>query len=349
MQVNWVMGPSCQDMDWAGAQGDQVPLPNQSHDQQSLLGLTPMSLIHIYRHSSDILLSLQVRPNNALSLNLYPYLLVSIMKLRWKMEVLVHLVVTVVLSLLSHPLPFSIKFSVPWMSLPIYPIMNFGSEGGGGGGGTVFPLPGSFPWAGGPRGKPRRGMMRRAVFSDLQRKGLEKRFQIQKYISKPDRKKLAEKLGLKDSQVKNHLGFLSLSYSITRLFMNGILRVSISWNCSISPLLLSFIQVLAQVGIKRGNICIAPHWERISCRILSGQSRVSFNQSKNRNHTHNQHSLSPKRKEEGKGNQNPARLRMRPTNSIHTPTAELELPPNTFSLQNNSKSLPFHYKHHLIH
>ncbi|XP_015586356.1 uncharacterized protein LOC107263546 [Cephus cinctus] len=59
-----------------------------------------------------------------------------------------------------------------------------------------------FPWAGSARGKPRRGMMRRAVFSDLQRRGLEKRFQIQKYISKPDRKKLAEKLGLKDSQVK---------------------------------------------------------------------------------------------------------------------------------------------------
>ncbi|KAK6633666.1 hypothetical protein RUM44_004273 [Polyplax serrata] len=65
---------------------------------------------------------------------------------------------------------------------------------------TVFPLPGTFPWASTSRGKPRRGMMRRAVFSDLQRKGLEKRFQIQKYISKPDRKKLAEKLGLKDSQ-----------------------------------------------------------------------------------------------------------------------------------------------------
>jgi hypothetical protein len=46
-------------------------------------------------------------------------------------------------------------------------------------------------------------MMRRAVFSDLQRKGLEKRFQIQKYISKPDRKKLAEKLGLKDSQASS--------------------------------------------------------------------------------------------------------------------------------------------------
>lgn len=51
------------------------------------------------------------------------------------------------------------------------------------------------------RGKPRRGMMRRAVFSDAQRQGLEKRFQVQKYISKPDRKKLAEELGLKDSQV----------------------------------------------------------------------------------------------------------------------------------------------------
>ena len=53
-------------------------------------------------------------------------------------------------------------------------------------------------------GKPRRGMLRRAVFSDYQRKGLEKRFQIQKYISKPDRKKLAEKLGLKDSQVSTY-------------------------------------------------------------------------------------------------------------------------------------------------
>ncbi|XP_014827876.1 PREDICTED: homeobox protein DBX1-B-like [Poecilia mexicana] len=45
-------------------------------------------------------------------------------------------------------------------------------------------------------------MLRRAVFSDLQRKALERTFQKQKYISKPDRKKLASKLGLKDSQVK---------------------------------------------------------------------------------------------------------------------------------------------------
>lgn len=60
----------------------------------------------------------------------------------------------------------------------------------------------AFPWTVAARGKPRRGMMRRAVFSDSQRVGLEKRFQLQKYISKPDRKKLAEKLGLRDSQVK---------------------------------------------------------------------------------------------------------------------------------------------------
>ncbi|XP_011310733.1 homeobox protein H2.0 isoform X1 [Fopius arisanus] len=59
-----------------------------------------------------------------------------------------------------------------------------------------------FPWAASTRGRPRKGMMRRAVFSDTQRRGLERRFQLQKYISKPDRKKLAERLGLKDSQVK---------------------------------------------------------------------------------------------------------------------------------------------------
>uniref|UniRef100_A0A336LNH3 CSON005633 protein n=1 Tax=Culicoides sonorensis TaxID=179676 RepID=A0A336LNH3_CULSO len=42
----------------------------------------------------------------------------------------------------------------------------------------------------------------RAVFSNLQRKGLEKQFEIQKYITKPDRKKLAARLNLSDSQVK---------------------------------------------------------------------------------------------------------------------------------------------------
>ncbi|KAM6973221.1 homeobox protein DBX1-B [Aplochiton taeniatus] len=67
---------------------------------------------------------------------------------------------------------------------------------------SVVPIPGTFSWPLAGRGKPRRGMLRRAVFSDVQRKSLEKMFQKQKYISKPDRKKLASKLGLKDSQVK---------------------------------------------------------------------------------------------------------------------------------------------------
>ncbi|CAG5849254.1 unnamed protein product [Menidia menidia] len=67
---------------------------------------------------------------------------------------------------------------------------------------SVVPIPGTFSWPLAARGKPRRGMLRRAVFSDVQRKALERMFQKQKYISKPDRKKLASKLGLKDSQVK---------------------------------------------------------------------------------------------------------------------------------------------------
>ncbi|KAG8232908.1 hypothetical protein J437_LFUL011016 [Ladona fulva] len=45
----------------------------------------------------------------------------------------------------------------------------------------------------------------RAVFSNLQRKGLEKRFQLQKYITKPDRRQLAATLGLTDAQVPFHL------------------------------------------------------------------------------------------------------------------------------------------------
>ncbi|BET01070.1 Homeobox domain [Nesidiocoris tenuis] len=42
----------------------------------------------------------------------------------------------------------------------------------------------------------------RAVFSNLQRKGLERRFQMQQYITKPDRRQLAATLGLTDAQVK---------------------------------------------------------------------------------------------------------------------------------------------------
>ncbi|XP_045127171.1 homeobox protein DBX1-like [Portunus trituberculatus] len=97
----------------------------------------------------------------------------------------------------------------PILHSPLQPLMScrppYLSVYGNVGAMAGVPLPSTFPWAAmgvGVRGKPRRGMLRRAVFSDFQRKGLEDRFQMQKYISKPDRKKLAEKLGLKDSQVK---------------------------------------------------------------------------------------------------------------------------------------------------
>ncbi|KAF5302824.1 hypothetical protein FQA39_LY02004 [Lamprigera yunnana] len=52
-----------------------------------------------------------------------------------------------------------------------------------------------------PMGKRKRSWSR-AVFSNLQRKGLERRFQLQKYITKPDRRQLAATLGLTDAQVK---------------------------------------------------------------------------------------------------------------------------------------------------
>ncbi|KAH0553549.1 H2.0-like homeobox protein [Cotesia glomerata] len=51
-------------------------------------------------------------------------------------------------------------------------------------------------------GSRRKRSWSRAVFSALQRKGLEKRFSLQKYITKPDRRQLAATLGLTDAQVK---------------------------------------------------------------------------------------------------------------------------------------------------
>ena len=42
----------------------------------------------------------------------------------------------------------------------------------------------------------------RAVFTNLQRKGLERRFEVQKYVNKPDRRQLANALGLTDAQVR---------------------------------------------------------------------------------------------------------------------------------------------------
>ncbi|KAH8334442.1 hypothetical protein KR059_010270 [Drosophila kikkawai] len=54
---------------------------------------------------------------------------------------------------------------------------------------------------GGNNGKRKRSWSR-AVFTNLQRKGLEIQFQQQKYITKPDRRKLAARLNLTDAQVK---------------------------------------------------------------------------------------------------------------------------------------------------
>ncbi|XP_031419329.1 homeobox protein DBX2 [Clupea harengus] len=50
--------------------------------------------------------------------------------------------------------------------------------------------------------KSRRGILRRAVFSEEQRKELERTFRRQKYISKTDRHRLAADLCLKETQVK---------------------------------------------------------------------------------------------------------------------------------------------------
>ncbi|KAI9535854.1 Homeobox protein DBX1-B [Dissostichus eleginoides] len=91
----------------------------------------------------------------------------------------------------SFPFPYFDGTFHPIFRTPYLPVSS-----------SVIPIPGTFSWPLAARGKPRRGMLRRAVFSDVQRKALEKMFQKQKYISKPDRRKLASKLGLKDSQVK---------------------------------------------------------------------------------------------------------------------------------------------------
>lgn len=55
--------------------------------------------------------------------------------------------------------------------------------------------------SGSAAGKKRR-KWNRAVFSLSQRRGLEKSFQKQKYVAKPERRKLAESLNLTDAQVK---------------------------------------------------------------------------------------------------------------------------------------------------
>lgn len=75
--------------------------------------------------------------------------------------------------------------------------------------------------------KARRGILRRAVFSEDQRKALEKMFQKQKYISKTDRRKLAVSLGLKESQVPGRRKMLPLP-SFSRGMMKFVLLAILS-------------------------------------------------------------------------------------------------------------------------
>lgn len=69
--------------------------------------------------------------------------------------------------------------------------------------------------------KSRRGILRRAVFSEEQRKELERTFRRQKYISKTDRNKLAAELSLKESQVirRYELALFLCVYIYTYIFI----------------------------------------------------------------------------------------------------------------------------------
>ncbi|XP_065133609.1 homeobox protein DBX2 [Paramisgurnus dabryanus] len=61
---------------------------------------------------------------------------------------------------------------------------------------------GAALWSQALSSRPRPGILRRAVFSEEQRRELEKMFRRQKYISKTDRNRLATDLCLKETQVK---------------------------------------------------------------------------------------------------------------------------------------------------
>lgn len=75
---------------------------------------------------------------------------------------------------------------------------------------TSPPSPSSHPCVG--SNSKRKRSWSRAVFSNLQRKGLERRFQLQKYITKPDRRQLAATLGI---NISMYLLLLVLSVFIT--------------------------------------------------------------------------------------------------------------------------------------
>jgi len=55
----------------------------------------------------------------------------------------------------------------------------------------------------------------RTVFSDAQLNGLEKRFDIQKYLSTPERIELASQLSLSETQVNDIVKLVTISLSIS--------------------------------------------------------------------------------------------------------------------------------------
>ena len=82
------------------------------------------------------------------------------------------------------------------------------------------PLMSNIYWPSSLRNRTRRGMLRRAVFTEEQRQGLEFAFLQHRYITKPERKKLAQHLTLKDSQVSNSLSLsLSLFSDLISLYL----------------------------------------------------------------------------------------------------------------------------------
>ena len=112
----------------------------------------------------------------------------------------------------------------------------------------------------------------RAVFSHLQRKGLEKRFQMQKYITKPDRRQLAASLGLTDAQVPNPL-INGNSTSITihnntkkNEILNRAESVALKNNVLRSVAKKHFLKTLALAIAK----FILSHFADKICKVLSG-------------------------------------------------------------------------------
>ncbi|XP_061406768.1 brain-specific homeobox protein homolog [Lethenteron reissneri] len=68
--------------------------------------------------------------------------------------------------------------------------------------GAGLPLPGLFAHPGELPGRQCRRRKARTVFSDSQLSGLEKRFEVQRYLSTPERVELAAALSLSETQVK---------------------------------------------------------------------------------------------------------------------------------------------------